>query len=66
MAVTLFVGVRQQLGGLAPGWVTIRHVVFFHEWVRRLIAEGYARIVLDVSLDATDVSEEEEQNPLKI
>ena len=33
MPVTLLVEVKQQLGALVPGWVTVWHVLFFHEWV---------------------------------
>ena len=29
--MTLLVGVKQQLGALLPGWVTVWHVLFFHE-----------------------------------
>ena len=33
MPVTVLVEVKQQLWVLVPGWVTICHVLFFHEWV---------------------------------
>ena len=59
MPVTQLVEVRQQLGALVPGWVTVLHVLFYHERVMYepswgvncgpnliwLIAEVYAQIV---------------------
>ena len=53
MPVTLLVEVKQQLGKLVPGWVT---VWYEPSWgvdcgpnLIRLIAKGYAQIVSDVS-----------------
>ena len=59
MPVTLLVEVKQELASLVPGWVTVWHVLFSHEWWwyepswcvncrPNLIAEGYAYNVLDV------------------